>query len=175
VIQYSFAPLDDDNAAEAHDFEKAVTGTNRGSLENLHAFLNDSGLGALCHASYGGYSKCKKVVGVVLFEGDKSAQVLHVRDILVDPSFRRAKIASNFLHRVSYMARQAGWSCSADVNEENLPAQLLFKACGWSCVVIRPDFFPSGSASYNFVFPPASAPGVRLHSPEPEHATPTPA
>lgn len=136
VIEYTYAQMDDDHAPEVHDFEFAVTEQNRGSLGELTRFLGNSGMGIVVFASHG-YSRLQTLAAVCLYEGDTRTRIIHVTSLLVDHSYRRSKLATGLLYRVARQAHEAGWACRCDVEESNLPAQLLLKSCDWSATHVH--------------------------------------
>lgn len=135
-----------------HELETLVMGESQRTKGDLERFLEKDGIGAVCYRR-GLWVRSGKVIGYILFEGDAENQILHIRNIIVLPEFRRMKVATEFIHRVTYMARHAGWHCQADVNEENIDTQRLFRACEWRCIGIVSGVFPDGRNAYRFVFP----------------------
>lgn len=130
--------------------EKYATGANRGTVENLVAFLaSPSGNAGLCHWN----AVTKPLVGYFLYDAYPETNSLVLRDLLVHPHYRRQGIALSFLASLSLFCENYHQQGIARVHERNLTAQLLLRKAGWRCQVILPNLFGKAEHAYRFAFP----------------------
>lgn len=84
-------------------------------------------------------------IPIAFYQVERSGDELYIRNIAVDPAWRRRGVATFMLERIEVLARELGLQRVAlTVQEENLAAQLLYRSCGYRAVEIERDFYPDG-------------------------------
>jgi len=69
-----------------------------------------------------------------------------IRNIAVDPEFRRVSIATQLLEIAEHLARSQSVSAiSLEVRESNIAAIALYKRCGYEVLGIRPNYYRAPS------------------------------
>ncbi|MDF1755407.1 MAG: GNAT family N-acetyltransferase [Verrucomicrobiales bacterium] len=85
----------------------------------------------------------------VVEHGDES---LSINNIAVDPKWRRLGVASFALGLIETLARELNYrQIILDVQEQNLPAQLLYRKAGFQVAQIRKDHYDPGEDGYRMV------------------------
>jgi ribosomal-protein-alanine N-acetyltransferase len=89
-----------------------------------------------------------KVVGYMIYELHKTK--LHIVNLAVHPAWRRRHIGGQMLSKlVSKLSSHRRTKISLEVRETNLPAQLFFRAQGFSALrVIRGYYDDTGEDAY---------------------------
>ena len=88
------------------------------------------------------YAPGKKVLGYVILQLDGAE--LHVMNLAVHPDFRRRGVATECLHHAERYARKRGsMRIDLEVQESNLPAQLLYRKAGYRATRILRNYYPT--------------------------------
>lgn len=75
-----------------------------------------------------------RIIGVIIYKVDRPFNELSVEGLSVTPAWRRQGVARSLLGSVLPKIAQGYDRLLAAVPETNLPAQLLFRACGFRAV-----------------------------------------
>lgn len=107
-----------------------------------------------------------RIVGVMCYELHRAE--LKLLRILVHPEDQRCGHGRALIDRMKEkLQQQRRHKLSMIVREDNLPAQLFLKACGFSCELCHSELFDDWTAGYEFVFDVEDAPRVEPSIPLP--------
>jgi ribosomal protein S18 acetylase RimI-like enzyme len=111
--------------------------------------LDRAHLRQLCEAPLGVFDVATsddQVVGGLL--GQRLGDELEIFDIVVSPTWRRQRVATDLLYFSVYGQVHAPRRVLCEVAADNAPAQALYKGLGFAQVGVRPAYYPRAGGAH---------------------------